>query len=59
MRLIEFCGVLVVVLVPFLGFILYWLTAPKSQAVVRHRIIPGSDVSGTPWANDPTFTKDS
>ena len=50
--------VLVVVFVPLFGFVLYLTAAPKPVAK-RFRIIPGSDVSGTPWADDPAYTKSS
>lgn len=49
--------VIVVIFAPLFGAVLYLIAAPKSVAATRPRMIPGSDVSGTPWADDPTYTK--
>ncbi|MES2570066.1 MAG: PLD nuclease N-terminal domain-containing protein [Verrucomicrobiota bacterium] len=52
--------VIVVIFVPLFGVFLYWFAAssPASDTAYsgEHRIIPGSDVSGTPWADNPNFT---
>ena len=49
--------VLVVAFVPLLGFLLYLITAPPVPATARRRVVAGSDVSGTRWADDPNHTK--
>ena len=59
--------VVVVIFVPFFGVFLYWIAAPAPVSTVstadRARksdgIVPGSDVAGTPWADNPSFTNDA
>jgi hypothetical protein len=56
--------VIVVIFVPVFGVILYWIaaqsevstTTQKSEALLG-KPISGSDISGTPWENDPGHTK--
>jgi len=50
--------VIVVIFVPFFGVALYWMAAPSPAGDPKARIIPGSDVSGTPWADNPNHTGD-
>jgi Phospholipase_D-nuclease N-terminal len=61
--------VIIVIFVPFFGMFLYAFAAPDavaSRTRKRHpqtkppgAIIPGSDVSGTPWAKNPNYTNES
>ena len=54
--------VVVVIFVPFFGVVLYCFASPaaprKPLPPLRNLgpIIPGSDVSGTPWAGDSSYT---
>lgn len=45
--------VIVVIFVPFFGVGLYGLAGPAVPLSYPDQVIPGSDVSGTPWADDP------
>jgi hypothetical protein len=49
--------VIVLIFVPFFGVLLYTLSG--RQPDLRRRGTSGSDVSGTPWADDPGFTNPS
>ena len=53
---------MVVIFVPIFGVPLYWFAAPTSESPRRQRkadaTVFGSDVSGTPWADNPGFTSD-
>ena len=53
---------MVVIFVPIFGVILYAVAAPATADSISHRKggenLPLSDVSGTPWASNPGFTKD-
>jgi len=46
----------VVIFVPFFGIGLYWFLAPDSAPSGKKiTVIAQSDVSGTPWANNPNY----
>jgi heme/copper-type cytochrome/quinol oxidase subunit 2 len=47
--------VVVTIFVPVFGVFLYLFIAP-SEVREKNTIIPGSDVSGTPWAGNPSYT---
>jgi hypothetical protein len=52
---------IVVIFVPAFGLPLYWIAAPASERPRPQKAdasISGSDVSGTPWADNPGFTND-
>ena len=50
--------VVVVIFVPIFGVLLYWAASPTPSIPFSRRIIPGSDVPGTPWADDPNYTSE-
>jgi hypothetical protein len=56
--LTKILWVIVVIFVPIFGVLLYAFLGPDGPSK-PYRIIPGSDVSGTPWADDPNHTRDS
>ena len=49
---------IVVIFVPVFGVLFYLFAGPASASAATRKITSGSDVSGTPWADNPSHTGD-